>query len=92
MEAESLTPAELEEAKRIEDIVMAKVLVEVRGMARLLASRSNRGLFGATEFRVRDASHRIAAHAFDAALDGRKKGGTKGRASPAKSAVNQPNS
>jgi hypothetical protein len=92
MEAEDLTPEELAEAQRIEDIVLAKARVDVRDMARLLASKPDRKLFGATEFQLRDISHRIASYAVDAALDGRKKGGIKGPASPAKSAPGQPSS
>jgi hypothetical protein len=46
----------------------------------LLASKPNRELLGHTEFQIRDACHRIGACAVDAALEERKKGGTKGRA------------
>jgi hypothetical protein len=87
-----LTPEQLAEAARIEDILMAKTRVEVRGIAMLLASKSNRELFGETEFRVRDAVHRIGAHALDTALEGRKKGGTKGRALRVHGVTNPPNS
>jgi hypothetical protein len=55
---------------------MAKARAEVRQMARLLASKPNRELLGRTEFQIRDSCHRIAAHALDAALEQRKKGGT----------------
>jgi len=80
MDEINLTPEEEAEAERIEDIVKAGAAAEIRQIARLLASRSDRELLGATEFQVRDAVHRIGARAIDAALEGRKKRGTKGRA------------
>lgn len=75
-----LTPEQEAEAQRIEDILKAGAAVEIRQIARLLASKSNRELLGKTEFRVREAVHRIGARGIDAALEERKKGGTKGRA------------
>ena len=54
--------------------------MEILQIARLLASKSNRELFGATEFRVRDVVHRIGARALEAALEERKKGGIAGPA------------
>lgn len=71
-----LTPEQEEEAKRIEDNLKAAAAVEIRQIARLLASKDNRHLFGETEFQVRDAVHRIAARGLDAALNERKKRGT----------------
>ncbi len=47
---------------------------------RILSSNQNSELFGQTEFAVREAVHRIGAVALDAALDERKKRGTKGPA------------
>jgi hypothetical protein len=49
-------------------------------MAQLLASRRDEQLFGPTEYEVRDLVHRTGTTAIQAALDGRKKGGTRGRA------------
>jgi hypothetical protein len=72
-----LTPEQEEEAKRIEDNLKAATTVEIRKIARLLASKENRHLFGETEFQVRDAVHRIAARGMDAALAERKKRGTE---------------
>lgn len=72
-----LTPEQEEESLRIEDNLKAAAAVEIRRIARLLASKENRGLFGETEFQVRDAVHRIAARGMDAALAERKKRGTK---------------
>lgn len=71
-----LTPEQQAEAERIEDILSAKSRAEIRYIARLLASKSNRELLGETEFRIRDAVHRLGASGIDAALYERKKGGT----------------
>ncbi len=75
-----LTPEQEAEAERIEDNLKAAAAVEVRWVARLLASKDNRELFGETEFQVRDAVHRIAARGMDAAVAERKKRGTEGPA------------
>jgi hypothetical protein len=80
MKFEDLAVEQQAEACRIRDILMAGVRVEVEQIAVLLASRENRQLLGETEFRVRDAVHRLGARAYDAALSERKKRGTKGRA------------
>ncbi len=72
-----LTPEQEEEASRIEDNLKASAAVEIRQIARLLASKENRHLFGETEFQLRDAVLRIAARGMDAALNERKKRGTK---------------
>ena len=68
------------EARRIEDVLREQALVEARRMAVLLASKSNRELLGETEFQLRDACHRLGACALNAALEERKKRGTKVRA------------
>jgi hypothetical protein len=80
MDELNLTPEQEVDAQRIEDIVKAGAIAEIRQIARLLASRTDRELFGQTEFQVRDAVHRIGARALDAALEGRKKRGIKDRA------------
>ncbi|MCH8913311.1 MAG: hypothetical protein IIA33_07050 [Planctomycetes bacterium] len=72
-----LTPQQEAEAERIEDNLQAAATVEIRQIARLLASKENRQLFGETEFQVRDAVHRIAARGMDAAVAERKKRGTE---------------
>ena len=79
MEPVELTAEQEAEAERIEDIVLAKMRVEARQMARLLASKSNRELLGRAEFQLREACHRLGAAAIDAALEQRKKGGTADR-------------
>ena len=66
------------EAARIVDVVAGAARVEVQQLARLLASKSNGELLGATEFQVRGVVQRIGARAIEAALEERKKGGTGG--------------
>lgn len=80
MDEFKLTAEQELEAARIEDILKAQAAVEVKRIARLLASRSNRQLFGETEFQIRDAVHRIGARGLEAAVLERKKGGTAGPA------------
>lgn len=80
MEELELDLEQEEEAKRIEDVLMAAARVDVRKMARLLASKKNSELLGETEFRLRDIVHHIGAKGIDAALSERKKRGTGGPA------------
>lgn len=87
MDALELTVEQEAEAARIADILIGAAGAELRQVARLLATRSNRELFGQTEFLVRDALHRLGARAFDAALSERKKGGIKGRRKSARTAA-----
>ena len=87
-----LTEEQEAEAAVIEDILNASSRATVHYIARLLASKSNRELFGETEFQIRDAVHRLGAEGVDAALAERKKRGTKGRASSARAAAKTPNS
>ena len=77
MEELELTAEQEEEAKRIEDVVMAAARTDVRQVARLLASKKNRDLLGETEFRLRDIVRHIGAVGIDAALAERKKRGTR---------------
>ncbi len=62
------------EAQRIYDALKHSTDADLKGLARLLASKADGEIFGATEFAVRDAVHRIGAKAIETALDGRKKG------------------
>jgi hypothetical protein len=75
-----LTLEQEQEAERILDCAMAQARVELREAARLVASRTNSELFGETEFVLRDAIHRIGSRVLDAALQERKKRGTRDRA------------
>jgi hypothetical protein len=88
----TLTAEQEVEAARIEDILKARAALEIKHVARLLASKSNRELLGQTEFRVRDAVHRLGAAGIDAALEERKKRGTKGQAVSARTVGKMPGS
>lgn len=75
-----LTPEQEAEAEQILDSAMAEARVKLKQAARMVASKKNSELFGATEFALREAVHRIGARVLDAALQERKKRGTKVRA------------
>lgn len=87
-----LTPEQEAEAADIEDILAAKAQVEVRYMARLMASKPNRELLGATEFQLRDAVHRLGADGIDAALAVKKKRVIKAQAASVPNASKTPSS
>jgi hypothetical protein len=72
-----LTPEQEAEAQRLYELMQKPFLDEARKLARLLASRPDSQLLGKTEFDVRDCLHRLGAKALEAALDERKKGGTR---------------
>jgi hypothetical protein len=75
-----LTPDQKAEAQRLFEALQRPFLDEARRLAELLAGKADAQLLGKTEFEVRDAVHRLGATALQAALDGRKKRGIKGRA------------
>ena len=75
-----LTPEQEAEAVRWADLIAAKAREEALAIARLLASKKDHELLGATEYEVRSHVHRIGAHAIETALKERKKGGTTARA------------
>jgi len=75
-----LTPEQEAEAQRLADVIGQKAREEALRMARILASKPDAQLLGLTEFEIRDRAHALAAHAIEAAVNGRKKGGTWGRA------------
>ena len=75
-----LTPEQEAEAQRLADIIVQKTKVEALQMARLLVSKPDHELFGATEFEIRERVHKIGALAIETAVNQRKKGGTRGRA------------
>lgn len=83
----SLTPAQEAEAQRIAAILSQKFQEETLRLARLLASKPDAELLGKTEFEVRDRVHELGAVALETALQERKKGGTTGRAAPARIAT-----
>lgn len=73
-----LSPEQAELAERIFQDLRQATDSDLRSLAGLLASKPDRQLLGQTEFEVRDAVHKIGAKALAAALEGRKKGATKG--------------
>ncbi len=75
-----LTPEQAAEAERIYQALRAASDDDHRRLAELLASKSDPQIFGETEFEVRDIVHETGAKAIQAALEGRKKGGTTGPA------------
>jgi hypothetical protein len=75
-----LTPEQNADAERIYLALRETSRDEHRRLAQLLASKGDDQLFGQTEYEVRDLVHKTGTKAIQAALDGRKKGGTKGRA------------
>jgi hypothetical protein len=75
-----LTPEQEQEAQRLAEIIVEKTKAEALAMARLLVSKKDHELLGATEFEVRQRVHKIGARAIEAAVNQRKKGGTRGRA------------
>jgi hypothetical protein len=75
-----LTPEQEAEAQRLADIILQKTREEALQMARLLVSKPDHELLGATEFEIRERVHKIGACAIETAVNQRKKGGTLGRA------------
>jgi hypothetical protein len=73
----ALTPEQEAEAQHLFELMQQAFLAEARHMARLLASKPDQQLLGATEFQLRDAAHALAARALQTALNERKKGGTR---------------
>ncbi len=87
-----LTADQEAEARRIYDALKHSTDADLIALSRLLASKADGEIFGATEFAVRDAVHRIGAKAIETALAERKKGGTKGPAGPAPAVKRPPSS
>ncbi len=77
---DDLTPEQTAEAERIYENLRRSSDDELRKIARLLASKPDSQLFGATEYEVRDLVHEVGAKAMRTAAEGRKKGGTRGPA------------
>ena len=75
-----LTPEQEAEAQRLANIIAEKTKEEALQMARLLVSKPDHELLGATEFEIRERVHKIGACAIETAVNQRKKGGTRGRA------------
>ena len=80
MDTPILTAEQAAEAERLFQALHPLLEGELRQLTRLLASKPDDKLLGKTEFEVRDRVHRIGAKAIEAALSGRKGGGTRGPA------------
>lgn len=80
MDAPILDPEQDAEADRLFQALRPIVEAELRQMTRLLASKPDNKLLGRTEFEIRDHVHTIGARVIETALNGRKKGATKGPA------------
>ena len=74
---DELTREQTAEADRIYEELRRASDGELREIARLLASKPDAQLFGATEYEVRELAHEVGAKAMRAAAGGRKKGGTR---------------
>lgn len=88
----ALTTEQQAEADRIRQALLEASAEDLRELAELLATKDDATIFGATEFAVRDIVHKIGAKAIQAALEGRKKGGTTGPVEPAPTAQRPPSS
>jgi hypothetical protein len=71
-----LSPEQAERAEHIFQSLRQATESDLRGLAELLACKEDHQLLGHAEFEVRDRVHAIGAKAIQAAVDGRKKGGT----------------
>lgn len=87
-----LTPEQRAEADRILAALRQAAESDLRELAEVLATKDDSNTFGATEFTVRGIVLRVGARAIEAALEGRKKGGTTGPVAPAPTANNPPSS
>ncbi len=63
------------EAERIYERLKVVFDEELKGMARLMASKPNSQLLGQTEFELRDRVHRLGAKVLEAAVNERQKKG-----------------
>lgn len=79
MAATLLTAEQERDAKVLEDRIRLAIEREVTSLARLLAGKEDRELFGKTEFEVRDLVLKIGAKAYEERLR-EKKTATKDRA------------
>lgn len=63
------------EAEQIYERLLGAFDDELKRMARLMASKPNRQLFGQAEFELRDRLHELGAQVLEAAADERQKKG-----------------
>jgi hypothetical protein len=67
-----LTPAQEAEAEELEAKIRQAIGQEIAQLARLMVSKSDRELFGPTEFQVRDLVLRIGAKVYEEHLREKK--------------------
>ena len=72
MASATLTAEQEREAKVLEAKIRLAIEREVQALARLLASRGDKDLFGKTEFEVRDLVLKIGAKAYEERLREKK--------------------
>ena len=87
-----LTPEQQAEADRIRAAMLQAAEADIRELAELLATKEDRTIFGSAEFTYRDIILRVAAKAVEAALEGRKKGGTMVPPAAARPVAKRPSS
>jgi hypothetical protein len=75
-----LSPEQEAEAQRLAAIIGKRAQEEALQMMRIMVSKPDRQLLGATEFEIRERAHQLAAHAIETAVNERKKRGIKGPA------------
>lgn len=80
MSFDHLPPEQAQRAEQIYRALREDGDAKLRKIAELLAGKPDHQLLGQTEFEVRDLVHEIGGDAIQAALRGRKKGGTGGPA------------
>jgi hypothetical protein len=85
-----LTTEQQAESDRIYNALIAAADDDIRTLANQMASRPDQTILGENEFTLRDIILRVAAKGLEIALEGRKKGGTKGLAVVANAAANRP--
>jgi hypothetical protein len=75
-----LTPDQEAHAQELAKTVLKTLEADILKMTRLLASKPDHQVLGATEFQIRDLVHQIGAKTIQAELDARQKKVTKDRA------------
>jgi len=75
-----MTPEQVAEAQRTFELMKKAAEEDLWRIACLMAGKPDDQLLGRTEFEVRDHILRIGAKVVETAVNGRKKGGTKGAA------------
>lgn len=90
MTTPDLTVEQQAESDRIYTALIAAADEDIRALANQLSSRTDATILGENEFTLRDIVLRVAAKGLEIALEGRKKGGMKGRADAASVAASRP--